>query len=176
VTSRVTLRSFPRKRNHQKANLFVPSCLRETAAGLDVIGGRHVAPEFVPYPIVWPAAGTTVPITSHVEEYPSPLTSCPGYKAPAGLPLIVQLGADGELPDVTGSWIADDRGELEHCVFDGGTYRNRDAAQQQLARTILSARNAIVMIPREPLRSGISYRAVVEVNGRLIDWTFAVAP
>jgi hypothetical protein len=32
------------------------------------------------------------------------------------------------------------------------------------------------MIPREPLRSGISYRAVVEVNGRLIDWTFGVTP
>jgi hypothetical protein len=151
----------------------------QTAAGLDVIRGRHLAPESVAYPIVWPAAGTTVPITSHVEEYPSPLTSCPGYKAPAGLPLIVQLGADGELPHVAGSWIApveDDGGELEHCVFDGGTYRNRDAAQQQLARTILSARNAIVLIPREPLQPGVGYRAVVEVNGRLIDWTFGVTP
>ena len=148
----------------------------QTAAGLDVIRGRRVVPQSVSYPIVWPAPGTTVPIATHVEEYPSPLTSCPGYQAPTGLPLIVQLGADGELPRVTGSWIADDRGELEHCTFDGGTYRNRDAAQQQLARTILAARNAIVVIPREPLRPGVSYRAVVEVNGHLIDWTFGVTP
>jgi len=99
---------------------------------------------------------------------------CPGYSAPTGLPLIVQLGSDGELPHVTDSWIADDEGPLEHCVFDGGTYRNRDAAQQRLARTILALRDAIVLIPRQPLRSGPSYHAIVDVNGRRIEWRFRV--
>ena len=146
----------------------------QTAAGLDVIRGRSDTPPPASYPIVWPADGASVPIASHTAEYPSPLSSCPGYESPAGLPLIVQLGAGGEVPHVTGSWILDGEAPLEHCVFDEGTYRNRDAAQQQLGRRILASRNAIVLIPRAPLRSGFRYRAVIEVNGRLIDWTFRI--
>ena len=80
------------------------------------------------------------------------------------------------MPHVTGSWIFDGQQWLEHCVFDEGTYWNHDAAQQQLARSILASHNAIVLIPRVPLQAGFRYRAVVEVNGRLIDWTFAVSP
>jgi len=146
----------------------------QTAAGLDVIRGRRVASDAVAYPIVWPGDGSTVSIASHISESPSPLTSCPGYAAPAGLPLIVQLGSDGALPHVVDSWIADDDGPLEHCVFDGGTYRNRDAAQQQLGRTILARRDAIVLIPRKPLRIGSGYRAIIDVNGRRIEWRFRV--
>ena len=146
----------------------------QTAAGLDVIRGRAVPAESVTYPIVWPGDGSTVSITSHVRETPSPLTSCPGYDAPAGLPLIIQLGSDGALPHVTDSWIADDEGPLEHCVFDGGTYHNRDAGQQRLGRTILALRDAIVLIPRQPLRPGSSYRAIVDVDGRRIEWRFRV--
>jgi hypothetical protein len=140
-----------------------------TAAGLDVIRGRGTAPASMAYPVVWPSHGSRVPITTHVAEYPSPLTSCRGYEAPTGLPLIVQLG---EVPRVTGSWIADGRRELDHCIFDEGSYENRDAAQQRLGRSILASRHAIVLIPRKPLRPGARYRVVVEVNGRLVDWTF----
>jgi cysteine-rich secretory family protein len=146
----------------------------QTAAGLDVIRGRSVAPVPAAYPIVWPGDGSSVSITSHTSESPSPLTSCPGYDAPTGLPLIVQLGSDGALPHVTDSWIADDKGPLEHCVFDGGTYRNRDAGQERLGRTILGLRNAIVLIPRRPLGLGSGYRAIVDVNGQRIEWKFRV--
>jgi Cysteine-rich secretory protein family len=146
----------------------------QTAAGLDVIRGRSLAPPSTWYPIAWPADGATVPLVAHTDEYPSPLTSCPGYRAPTGLPLIVQLGSDGTIPHVTASWIASGERLLEHCVFDEGTYVNHDAAAQQLGRSILAARNAIVLVPREPLRHGFAYRAVVDVNGRRIDWTFRV--
>jgi len=146
----------------------------QTAAGLDVIRGRTAAPSLVSFPIVWPANGTSVPLAAHVAEDPSPLTSCPGYEVPTGLPVIVQLAPDGDVPNVTFSWIDDGESLLEHCVFDEGTYRNRDAAQQNLGRSILASRHAIVAIPRKPLRPGFSYRAVIEVNGRLLDWTFAV--
>jgi len=148
----------------------------QTAAGLDVLRGRIAASRAAAYPITWPANGTSVPIAAHVSEYPSPLTSCPGYSAPAGLPLIVQLGSGGNVPHVTGSWIGDGERWLEHCVFDETTYRNHDAAQQRLGRTILASRNAIVLVPRAPLRPGLTYRAGVEANGRLIDWTFSVSP
>ncbi|HEY3043064.1 MAG TPA: hypothetical protein VGJ39_03515 [Vicinamibacterales bacterium] len=60
---------------------------------------------------------------------------------------------------MTGSWITEGERLLEHCVFEEGTYRNRDRAQQQLGRGILAARNAIIFIPREPLRPGSRYRA-----------------
>jgi hypothetical protein len=147
----------------------------QTAAGLDVIRGRSTAPSSVSFPIVWPADGASVPIGVHTAEYPSPLTSCPGFKAPTGLPLIVQLGSGADVPHVADAWIAEGDRLIEHCVFDQGSYRNRDAAGQRLGRSILAARNAIVLIPREPLRSGVSYRAVVDVNGRRIDWTFSIA-
>jgi len=147
----------------------------QTAAGLDVIRGRNLTVPEAAYPIVWPANGATVPIAAHTAEYPNPLSACPGYEVPAGLPLIVQLGSGESVPVVTGSWIVDGETALEHCAFDETSYRNRDASQQQLGRRILASRNAIVLIPREPLTSGHRYRAVVEVNGRLIDWTFKIS-
>jgi hypothetical protein len=147
----------------------------QTAAGLDVLSGRTLTRRVAPYPIVWPADGAWVPLTAHTDEYPSPLTSCAGYRAPAGLPLIVQFGTGGNVPRVTGSWIAEEGRELDHCIFDETSYRNRDADQQRLGRAILASRNAIVLIPRRPLTPGVMYRAVVEVNGRLVDWTFGIS-
>jgi hypothetical protein len=146
----------------------------QTAAGLDVIRGRSAPVSSVSYPIVWPANGASVPIAVHLAEYPSPLTSCPGYEAPTGLPLIVQLGSSGKALHVTRSFITEADRVLEHCIFDGRTYRNPDRAQQQIGQRILAARDAIVLIPRQPLRAGSRYRAVVEVDGRPIDWTFMV--
>ena len=145
----------------------------QTAAGLDVIRGRRSDSSSAHYPIVWPAAGAVVPITTHVEEYPSPLTSCAGYTAPAGLPLIIQLGPDATT-HVRASAIVEGNRSLAHCVFDGGTYRNRDDRERQLGRSILASRGAIVLIPREPLRPGANYRATVDINDLQIDWTFSV--
>ena len=147
----------------------------QTAAGLDVIRGRRGSAGRVRYPIVWPADGATVPLTAHLDEYPSPLTSCPGYAAPAGLPIIIQLGPGHITPEILGSVVSDGERFLEHCVFDEHTYRNRDARERALGRSILAARDAVVLIPREPLRAGASYRVVVEANRRRIDWTFRVA-
>lgn len=41
-------------------------------------------------------------------------------------------------------------------------------------RSILASRDAIVIIPREPLTFGSRYRVQVEADGRFIDWTFGV--
>jgi hypothetical protein len=146
----------------------------QTAAGLDVIRGRSNRPADVSYPIVWPADGASVPIGSHTIEYPSPLTSCAGYKAPTGLPLIVQMGSGADVPRVTHSAISDGTRWLHHCVFDESTYRNRNSTDERLGRSILAARDAIVLIPREPLAFGSRYRVQVEVNGQQINWTFGV--
>ena len=147
----------------------------QTAAGLDVIRGRSHSPAAVTYPIVWPAHDMSVPIGTHLSESPSPLASCPGYRAPAGLPVIVQIGSGAETPRVTRSWISDGPTLLDHCVFDENTYRNRSRVEQELARSILAARDAIILIPREPLRAGSSYQVHIETGGRSIDWTFRVS-
>lgn len=147
----------------------------QTAAGLDVIHGRAPAASVsAMYPIVWPADGATVPLAAGIQEYPNPLSSCKGYKAPTGLPLIVQMGAGDGVPRVTRSSISNGETVLEHCVFDGSTYRNRNKRQQQLGRSILAARDAIFLIPRKPLKPGLQYRAIVDVGGQHIDWTFTV--
>lgn len=148
----------------------------QTAAGLDVIRGRNAAPAAaVRYPVLWPADGASVPLSAHTAEYPSPLTSCPGYTAPSGLPLIVQLGSGSRLPRVVGSYVGEETQALEHCVFDEGTYRNGRAIEQRLGRRILASRDAVVLIPRRPLRPGATYRVVLEVAGHLrLDWRFTV--
>ena len=118
----------------------------------------------------------SVPLVAHTEEYPSPLSSCEGYRAPTGLPLIIQLGTGARVPHVLGSYIGNSLGPLDHCVFDEGTYRNDDREEERLGRSILAARDAVVLIPRAPLRRGESYRVVVEVAGlQRIDWQFTVA-
>jgi cysteine-rich secretory family protein len=146
----------------------------QTAAGLDIIRGRGARPDGVRYPIVWPADGATVPLTMHRDEWPSPLSSCPGYQAPAGLPLIVQIGSGELLPHVIGSWLWDGPETVEHCLFHEGTYRNGDASEQALGRSILAARDAIVLVPRRPLRAGASYRATIETGTQVIEWRFSV--
>lgn len=148
----------------------------QTAAGLDVIRGRMAdAGRRLRYPILWPADGATVPLTAHTSEYPDPLSSCEGYEAPSGLPLIVQLGAGEGVPQVMASYVGEEGTPLDHCVFDESTYRNRSGADQQLGRRILNSRDAVVLIPRQPLRPGARYRVVLEVAGRpRMDWSFTV--
>ena len=147
----------------------------QTAAGLDVIHGRApVVSASTVFPIVWPANGATVPLAEGVQEYPNPLSSCKGYKAPTGLPLIVQLGSGEGVPRVTRSRISSGDEVLQHCVFDESSYRNGNKTQQRLGRSILAARDAIVLIPRKPLKPGFQYRTILDVGGQHIDWTFTV--
>ena len=87
--------------------------------------------------------------------------------ARAQLDAVAGQQADEESADEGADETRDDGGR----PVDATTAR----AQQQLGRRILASRNAIVLIPRAPLKPGSRYRAVVEVNGRLIDWTFGVS-
>jgi uncharacterized protein YkwD len=146
----------------------------QMAAGLDVIRGRGSIPPLVTFPIKWPADGTTVPLTSHSGEYPSPLTSCPGYSTPSGLPIILQIGSGGVTPNVTAHSFSQGVTALDHCVFDETNYANPDGLQQSLGRSILNARDAIVLIPRHPLTPGQSYTASITVNGDTHTWSFSV--
>lgn len=147
----------------------------QSGAGLDVIRGLGSVPIGVTYPVVWPSQGKTVSLLSHWGESPSPLTSCPGYAAPSGLPILLQLGHWSVTPYVTahsfmrgGTW-------LEHCVFDETNYVNPDSALQSLGRSILNSRDAIVLIPRAPLTAGQTYTVSITTNGQTYAWSFSVS-
>jgi hypothetical protein len=147
----------------------------QTAAALDVMRGRTANGTGQTFPIVWPANGATVPIGTSTLEYPDPLSTCLDYANPAGLPVIVQLGSGQVTPRVTASWFMDGKRALRHCVFDENTYRNGNKVDQRLGRSVLDAHDAVVLIPRDPLQSGHTYRVIIDTNGQRIDWTFRVS-
>ena len=142
-------------------------------AGLDVIRGLNYSITPI-YPIFWPANGMTVPIDSYESEYPDPLTSSPGYTSPAGLPIILQLGPGNITPKVTASSFKRGNTNLEHFTFDETSYTNPDSTAQNLGRNVLNSRDAIVMIPKEPLTPG-DYTASITSNGQTYTWSFTVS-
>jgi hypothetical protein len=146
----------------------------QMGASLDVLHGLGEVPDSVNYPVAWPTDGMSVPLTSHFTEFPDPLSSCPGYQAPTGLPIILQIGPGDKIPDVTASGFMQADQALESCIFDETNYENPDPAARDLGRAVLDARDAIVLIPRLPLSPGGSYNVAIEVNGEQYSWSFSV--
>ncbi|MGE3841481.1 MAG: CAP domain-containing protein [Vicinamibacterales bacterium] len=147
----------------------------QMAAALDVLRGRSGSLAGVAWPVLWPGPGRTVPIGRYSgNEYPNPITGCPGYTAPTGLPLIAQFGSGSTNPVVTGSSLSANGQPLEHCVFSETTYTNGDASAQSLGRSVLGSRDAVVLIPRAPLVSGTTYTASLTVNGLTQTWSFTI--
>ena len=129
-----------------------PGAAFQVAAALDVIRGRGSVPPSVTFPIKWPSADMTVPLASYGgNEYPNPLTGCPGYTPPAGLPIILRIGAGQLTPNVASHSFLQGSTSLQHCLFDETSYTNPDSSQQATARSVLNGRDAIVLIPRAPL-------------------------
>jgi uncharacterized protein YkwD len=150
----------------------------QMGAVLDVLSGRGSIPDTVSFPVMWPASGAIMPAqtaSSRMREAPQPLTSCPGYDPPVGLNLILQVDpAAGEASATTSSFIHNGQ-QLEHCVFDSTSYSNSNQTMQMIGRTILSMRNAIVLIPRAPLVPGETYTASLTANGTVYEWSFSIA-
>lgn len=147
------------------------------AAVLDVLSGRSGS-SAATYPLTFPPhSGQTWITRQTLIEYPEPLTSCPGWRKPAGPPLIVQLGPGHLTPDVTDYSLRRGETDLAVCAFDETTYFNPDDFAQQRGRDILDRRDAVVLIPQRPLEAGQTYTARVEANGQVVEWSFtAVAP
>jgi hypothetical protein len=145
----------------------------QMGAALDVLRGLQDLPDSIQFPIAWPGNGASVPITSHTGEYPNPLSSCSGYSSPAGLPIILQIGAGEITPRVTSHSFKLGNLELPHCVFDETSYNNPDNSAESLGRAILNFRDAIVLIPKDPLIPGNTYSVSVTVNGDSHRWSFS---
>jgi hypothetical protein len=93
--------------------------------------------------------------------------------------IIVQMGDTGTTPQVMAYSFSENDGRgapLPSCVFTAATYTNPDPTTQALGRALLSPRDAIVLIPRAPLKPGSSYAVSLKVDWEIYSWTFDVAP
>jgi len=129
-------------------------------------------------PVEFPPDGATVNLQSYAgDDYPDPLSSCPGYKAPTGTPISIQLGQgygpDGSL-EVSSSLVTRDGVEIETCLITAASYAGRNAEQTGFGKARLVFVGAAVILPREPLASG-HYKVAMKESGKLYEWGFTVA-
>jgi uncharacterized protein YkwD len=161
------------KLNQSAFGLYTEAVGRwQGGATLDVNRGRGSMPDGVTFPILFPGNGTEMPYTRYTgNESPDPLTSCPGYTAPSGPPIMMQLG---DTPDVTAYSINRDGQPLEACLFDETSYVNSNSSYQSLGRSVLRMRHAVVLMPREPLTAG-TYFVSITANGTAHTWSFTIS-
>ena len=145
-----------------------------TAGVLDVRRGVSGQPEHQRFPVFWPGDGSTVSLTrSFASPNPNPLTSCPGYSAPSGLPISLQLS---NVPDITSATLLRDGEPVEQCAIDAGSYSNPDPVAQEKGRDLMESGRFAVVIPRDELTLGSTYTVLLTVNGKQRTWTFHVGP
>ena len=126
--------------------------------------------------VTFPPPNSTIPIAAMTySEWPNPLSSCPGYLLPVGFPITLQLGENRAAALTSASFSDETTNQpLESCAFDDVTYRNPDPGQHAAAVHSLQTFGAVVLIPRNPLQPGHTYRVTMTINGANDSWTFAV--
>jgi hypothetical protein len=152
------------------------------AAGLNLLTDMDPPPpmpRILPKPIMFPPDGSTLPLKQWEGEWPDPLTSCPGYNAPSGLGITLQLGLTlaTHMTDfnVVRAINASLSTPVEACGFDSGDYVNPDPGAQERARHILVNLGAVVIVPRDPLTPG-DYKVTLTANDRPYAWSFTISP
>jgi Cysteine-rich secretory protein family len=126
------------------------------------------------HPIEFPPNGSTVALSWPGGEWPSPLTGCPGYSEPIGLPITIQLG-EGLFPNMTSHSLTENGALVEHCAYDAKGYSAPDQYMQEYARQVLHSLSAVVLIPRRPLVAGKTYAVSITANGQTYGWSFTGA-
>ncbi len=125
--------------------------------------------------IMYPPKGGVINGAQFAGEWPDPLTSCPGYKTPAGFPITLQLGAV-MAPSLSNYELTLESAtptKIEVCGFDSHTYANPDASVQQIGRDLLLDFGAVVIIPRAPLVLG-KYQIALTCGDQNYSWSFTV--
>ncbi|MHB8507735.1 MAG: CAP domain-containing protein [Candidatus Dormibacteria bacterium] len=144
----------------------------QMAAALNVITGRvGTTPPGTRFPVIWPGDGSSVPLSAYTgNESPDPLTSCQGYAAPTGLPILLEMGQPGAA--VTSFSLLAGSVPVDSCEFDATNYANPSAQDQSEGRALLGARGAVVLIPRAPLKKDVPYTVSETVSTTTYTWTF----
>jgi uncharacterized protein YkwD len=147
----------------------------QMGACLDVIRGLGSIPVTIAFPVLWPADNGALPYVSFGgNESPDPLTSCPGYTAPSGPPIFILIGDGSLVPSVTAHSFKQGSTNLESCEFDETNYTNPISGYQGLGRSVLEMRDAIVIMPRDPLTPGATYTVSITNSGTTYTWSFTV--
>ncbi|MGH7934624.1 MAG: CAP domain-containing protein [Candidatus Binataceae bacterium] len=125
------------------------------------------------HPIEFPPDRSVVDLLKFSsQEWPDPLTSCPGYKIPTGLSITLQLGT--WLSPKISAWSLTSQGvPLETCAFDSDDYHNPQTLTQKLGRGGLEFYGAVVMIPRTPLKPDTRYTVSMKVEDMDYTWSFS---
>jgi hypothetical protein len=120
------------------------------------------------YPVYWPGNGKTVPLrTYNGNEFPDPLSACPGYSVPAGLPVFVEVGSNvATSAPAAGSTFTGNGTPLQHCVIDSNSPGVGGG---------LTWRGGVIVIPLQPLQPGVVYAVTLTVNGLPYAWSFQVS-
>lgn len=142
-------------------------------ATMDVRRGLGAMPEGVTFPIMYPRdGGLTWVLRYSLPEFPEALSTCAGYVQPTGAPIILQLGDGRGVPNVTATALYRDGEYLAHCRFDETNFTHPNEWRQKSARLILDNRDAIVIIPQQPLLPNSTYSVRVDANGQTYTWSF----
>ena len=146
-----------------------------SAAALDVIHGlNYASPNPVDYPVIWPGHGTTQPLNNYYGgEYPDPLSSCRGYSAPSGVPIVIQF--ENDVKNVSYSFSRAGN-KIPACEVDATNYRNSNASAQSLGRQLLDGDNVVVVIPKEPLEPGKTYVVKATSGSETARSRFSISP
>ncbi len=146
-------------------------------ATLDVKRGLGALPEGFQYPVTFPKDGGEMWVTTfNLPEFPDSASGCGYTHRLKGAPLIVQIGPGDQTPRVSRTELLRNGSPVSHCSFNETNYQNNNPYWQTVGRQILDERDAIIILPYDPLEVGQSYQATVEVNGTVITWQFTVVP
>ena len=118
------------------------------------------------YPVYFPGAGSSVPLTSYGGgEFPDPLQACSGYTAPTGLPITIQVGGN-VATSVTAHALTANGSPVAHCAID---------SSNPAVGSSLTYRGAVIVVPRSPLQGGVTYTVALTVNAVPYTWSFSIS-
>lgn len=147
------------------------------AAVMDVQSGLDIPDGSFEYPVMFPTDGAeTWVVRQSLYEWPDPATSCLGFERPTGAPIVLMLQADPTIstaPNVSSYKVEKDGVPISNiCMFHENSYTSTNSAEQSIGRTILDLRDAIVLIPKEPLAIHSTYEVEIVANGEIHAWSF----
>jgi hypothetical protein len=85
----------------------------------------------------------------------------------------LQIGSGEITPNVTDTSLKQGNTDLEHCVIDETNYINPISSTQNTGRWILNTRDAIIIMPKDPLEPDKTYSVSITSNGIPYQWSFA---
>ena len=143
------------------------------AGVIDVRSGLKQPDGTQEYPVMFPADGAETWILRHsLYEWPDSLPSCPGWSRPSGPPIVLMLGEGDIIPAVSRYSVKENGNPLEVCMINETNFVSPNQAEQNTGRTTLNLRDAIVLMPKNPLAINSVYSVEIEANGELHAWSF----